>query len=117
MVKKMIAVVLTATMLFSVTACGSPGTAAPDSGSSDNNSPVESTESSVADASAAEEDQTYDPVTIQFWNSWTGSDGEVLTELVEKFKPISGILLSRWIFPLISTASSSLPWQQMPDRI
>ncbi len=85
MVKKMIAVVLTATMLFSVTACGSPGTAAPDSGSSDNNSPVESTESSVADASAAEEDQTYDPVTIQFWNSWTGSDGEVLTELVEKF--------------------------------
>ena len=28
MVKKMIAVVLTATMLFSVTACGSPGTAA-----------------------------------------------------------------------------------------
>lgn len=86
----MIAVVLTATMLFSVTACGSPGTAAPDSGtpdsgSSDDNSPAESTESSAADTSAAEEDQTYDPVTIQFWNSWTGSDGEVLTELVEKF--------------------------------
>lgn len=26
-----------------------------------------------------------EPITIQFWNGWTGSDGQVLIELVDEF--------------------------------
>ena len=29
--------------------------------------------------------ESYDPITIQFWNGWTGSDGQVLMEYVDKF--------------------------------
>lgn len=29
--------------------------------------------------------ETYEPVTLEFWNGWTGSDGDVLMEMVEKF--------------------------------
>lgn len=35
--------------------------------------------------SALAEAETYEPITIQFWNHWTGSDGQVLMEYVEKF--------------------------------
>lgn len=31
------------------------------------------------------DEESYDPITIQFWNGWTGSDGQVLMEYVEKF--------------------------------
>lgn len=35
--------------------------------------------------STTEESETFDPITIQFWNGWTGADGEVLVDLVDKF--------------------------------
>ena len=31
------------------------------------------------------DEENYDPITIQFWNGWTGSDGQVLMEYVDKF--------------------------------
>ena len=31
------------------------------------------------------DEESYDPITIQFWNGWTGSDGQVLMEYVDKF--------------------------------
>ena len=31
------------------------------------------------------DEESYDPITIQFWNGWTGSDGQVLIEYVDKF--------------------------------
>ena len=31
------------------------------------------------------DEESYDPITIQFWNNWTGSDGQVLMEYVDKF--------------------------------
>ena len=30
------------------------------------------------------DEESYDPITIQFWNGWTGSDGQVLMEYVDK---------------------------------
>ena len=31
------------------------------------------------------DEESYDTITIQFWNGWTGSDGQVLMEYVDKF--------------------------------
>ena len=31
------------------------------------------------------DEESYDPITIQFWNGWTGSDGQVLMEYVDKW--------------------------------
>lgn len=31
------------------------------------------------------DEESYDPITTQFWNGWTGSDGQVLMEYVDKF--------------------------------
>lgn len=31
------------------------------------------------------DEESYDPITIQFWNGWTESDGQVLMEYVDKF--------------------------------
>ena len=31
------------------------------------------------------DEESFDPITIQFWNGWTGSDGQVLMEYVDKF--------------------------------
>lgn len=30
-------------------------------------------------------EDNYEPITVSFWNGWTGSDGDVLLELVEEF--------------------------------
>lgn len=51
------------------------------SGASDSGTSSVSTE--VADSS--EEGTEAEPITIQFWNGWTGADGEILTKYVEEF--------------------------------
>ena len=30
-------------------------------------------------------EESYEPVTIKFWNGWTGNDGEVLMDMVDEF--------------------------------
>ena len=30
-------------------------------------------------------DETYEPITVKFWNGWTGGDGEVLMDMVDEF--------------------------------
>ena len=42
-----------------------------------------------------------EPITFQFWNSWTGADGELLTELVNEFNETndSGITIEMDIMP------------------
>lgn len=32
-----------------------------------------------------EQEESYEPITISFWNGWTGNDGDVLLDLVEEF--------------------------------
>lgn len=81
MIKKAIATTLAATMLLSLTACGST----PASGNEAKVPESSVSEEEVISEAAENDTQSYEPITIQFWNSWTGSDGEVLTELVEKF--------------------------------
>ncbi len=45
--------------------------------------PAESTEK--AESTDAAQTESSDPVTVKFWNSFTGSDGDKLVELVNKF--------------------------------
>lgn len=80
--KRMAASGLAAIMLFSVTACGgSEGSATGDNGQEVNSSEPETT------SVASEQEQTVpsNGTTITFWNSFTGADGDMLVELVNRF--------------------------------
>ncbi len=86
--KKVLSILLSATMsLAMITGCGAA---------------VESTASSAAAGAKAEakaadkkaEEKTADtstakPVTVKFWNSFTGSDGDKLVELVNQFNEVN----------------------------
>lgn len=79
--KRMVALGLAVIMMFSVTACGGNGErAAGDSGQEANTS---KSETNVA--SGQEETVTANGTTISFWNSFTGADGDMLVELVNRF--------------------------------
>ena len=66
--KKALALLLACIMMLSIVACGG---AKGDGGSSGGGN--------------ASSDGDVKPITIQFWNGWTGSDAQVLIEMVEKF--------------------------------
>lgn len=93
--KRVLAILLV--MCMALTGCGGGDTkdnvsADPSDGSSEE-SAAGSEEAEGAEEEQTAEEQTaeaedsgnYDPITIQFWNGWTGSDGQVLLEYVEKF--------------------------------
>lgn len=40
---------------------------------------------SMAGYAGVAAEESYEPITINFWNGWTGSDGQVLMEYVDKF--------------------------------
>lgn len=71
--KKLLAFGMACTMAFTATACG--GTPA--------NTSKTSTEGGTADSSST--DSGTEPITITFWNSFTGSDGDMLVEMVDRF--------------------------------
>ena len=80
--KRLIALLMAGTMLLSLAGCGAAAPAAPAE------SAPKTEESAPAEEAAGEEasaEESYEPITIQFWNGWTGSDAQVLVELVEKF--------------------------------
>ncbi len=85
MKKKLLAILLTGTLaVTSLVGCGGGETAEPES------SPEESSDGGSTDAANEEEAGTSDaegkePVTITFWNGWTGPDGELLKELVSDY--------------------------------
>ncbi|WP_408072627.1 extracellular solute-binding protein [Butyrivibrio sp. JL13D10] len=78
MKKKGIALLLTACMTLSLAACGA-------SAKTETNSDAKDTASASGSTESAEASEESKPITIQFWNGWTGSDGQVLIELVDKF--------------------------------
>ena len=85
--RKVLAIVLAASMCMTLAGCGgkdaAPSQGEKESAKQEASSGEETQEGGeTADAAQAE---TYDPITIQFWNGWTGSDGQVLIEFVEKF--------------------------------
>ena len=79
-----LAFVMTASML---SGCGSE--AASDSGTGQEESTAEASDQAAEDSGTADGakagDTAAEPITIQFWNSWTGADGELLTELVRYY--------------------------------
>ncbi len=95
-----LAFALTASML---SGCGSQPAA--DSGASQEESTAEASDQAAEDSGAADEtkadDAAAEPITIQFWNSWTGADGELLTELIDEFNETNdnGITIEMDIMP------------------
>lgn len=94
-----LAFVMTASMLAG---CGSKPAA--DSGAGQEESSAQASDQAAEDSGAAQEvetDAAAEPITIQFWNSWTGADGELLTELVDEFNETndSGITIEMDIMP------------------
>ena len=98
MKKKIISTILTAAMITSLLAgCGSSAsTPAQDtSAAQDTETEAEANADAKEDAqsgtegssegSAAAETEVSDPITIKFWNGFTGSDGDQLVELVDRF--------------------------------
>lgn len=80
---KLLALVLTTTMLVSMTACGSKTeTSEPTAEEKveEKAAVAEEAPAKEAEAATAEED-----ITITFWNSFTGADGDMLVELVDRF--------------------------------
>lgn len=78
MKKKLLAGVLAATMMIGLAGCGN--TSSP-LGSSEVNTEKAGEETTKEDASSTALTGT----TIQFWNSFTGTDGDVLRELVDQY--------------------------------
>ncbi len=95
-----LAFALTVSML---SGCGSQPAA--DSGAGQEESAAEASDQAAEDSGAADEakadDTAAEPITIQFWNSWTGADGELLTELVDEFNETNdnGITIEMDIMP------------------
>lgn len=88
--KKIVALGLASVMMVSVTACGSNGTSgAADEKAADAAGKAETAGNKTADANAGEAASELaasgDGATITFWNSFTGSDGDMLVELVNRF--------------------------------
>jgi len=79
MKKKLLAVILAGTMIFGLAGCGNTGS--PVSNSSGGSAKAEK------ETTAAKQDNSSKTTgtTIQFWNSFTGTDGDVLREIVEKY--------------------------------
>jgi multiple sugar transport system substrate-binding protein len=88
--KKKLAALLALTMVAgSLAACG--GSTSTDTSSASSapasEAAAESTEAAAAEGaeSAASGEVASEPITIDFWNSWTGSDGDTLVAKVEEF--------------------------------
>ena len=76
-----LALLLASCMALSLAACGNSGGV--QSGKDESTASVATVEKVTSDE--AQVDESYDPITIQFWNSWTGSDAQVLIDLVNQF--------------------------------
>jgi multiple sugar transport system substrate-binding protein len=103
--KKKLVALLTMTMVASsLAACGSQPAPA-DSGES--SAPAKTEEASATgntDTASTEGAESTEPITIDFWNSWTGSDGDVLVEKVNEFNSTNpwGITVNMDITPEFS---------------
>lgn len=83
--KKAVALGLASVLAFSITACGSS--------TDGNTAPADSTEAASTEAApetesaeeATEATGTAEATTVTFWNSFTGADGDMLVELVNRY--------------------------------
>ena len=84
--KKFLAIGLSVIMALSMTACGS-GAKTDDAAETDDSAKTD--DAAAADQNTddgnAGDTASNDPVTISFWNSCTGADGDMLVDLVDRF--------------------------------
>jgi len=83
--KRLVAIVLIAVMCIALFGCSNS------TGGNSNNSTTKSAETTGAANTTAKASETEKskPITISFWNGWTGADGEILTEYVDKFNKVN----------------------------
>lgn len=83
MKKKLVGMLLTISMIATtVMGCGSSTTSGTEDKAVANNK-TQAVEKEVKDSTECE------PITIEFWNSWTGSDGDTLVAKVEEFNKVN----------------------------
>lgn len=83
MKKKTVSIFLTAAMVMTLlSGCGNSGEAATDAAEAAT-AEVQATQAQEQSEEAAE--TTGEPITITFWNSFTGADGDMLVELVNRY--------------------------------
>ena len=104
--KKFAALGLTAAMVLGMTACGNSSDSSKQSSEPDKESAPKTEESASAQNDAADgqeetarEEQAQEgivyegpdsPVTLTFWNGFTGTDGEVLVDIVNTYNETNG---------------------------
>ncbi len=79
--KKLVAIVLVAVFCLTIVGCSSS------TGDSSNNAPSSKPSGTTDNSSNAvpSETEKSKPITISFWNGYTGPDGEILMEYIDKF--------------------------------
>lgn len=83
MKKRVLSILLAGMMVFGATGCGSAATATTEEpASSETESTTETAAEETEEASA---ESAADPIEISFWCNFTGSDGDVLREIVQEF--------------------------------
>lgn len=109
--QKVTALGLVTVMAISIAACGSSGNSKTEEQNNNETASLKSTESSqnanVKQKSGTETNNK--PITIDFWNSWTGDDGALLTELVDDFNATNQYG--------ISIAMNIMPSNEMNDKL
>jgi len=85
MKKKAVSILLTAAMTISLlTGCGGTEKAA-DAGQTEPAPEVQESEAEQAQPDTDSQAAAGDPIKITFWNSFTGADGDMLTDLVNRY--------------------------------
>lgn len=112
MKKKIIATVLSAVMVAAgLSGCntGAPAAAPNDAGAAEENAAPSDT--ADTDSDTANADVPADGVTIQFWNSFTGSDGDILREIVDRYNQenTDGIKIEMDIMPAATLSEKLAP--------
>ena len=80
--KRFLALGLSVIMAMSLTACGSASNDETNKPTEDN---AQTEEQTPQTEDGADDSSEGDPVTISFWNSFTGADGDMLVDLVNRF--------------------------------
>ncbi|MDD7178608.1 MAG: extracellular solute-binding protein [Lachnospiraceae bacterium] len=80
--KKFLAIGMSVLMAASLVACGSASEETTPAQSEEN---VQAEDSQQTDKEKTEDSSTGEPVTVTFWNSFTGADGDMLVDLVNRF--------------------------------
>ena len=121
--KKLISliVILLLAMSFVLAACGTSGDtpAESDTPSQEESTASEPAETESEEAAEAPAEPSEGPVTLEFWGGWTGPDGDVMAELVDKWNSENpdiqiNLTVQQWS-PLFDAFIVSASAEESPD--